>query len=974
MAVVLDQPENDYSGTGAQSSRAPKGGFAPEGTKGSQDDGAPGFVYRPPVNKTSTITGPIPSNDWWTGILVRNSIATISPYPLIFAPCDVEGNGISIAYKGQGFVSEQAGGDIVGYSKKNWKISSPVQYDLVISNNLADGTLRTRLDGYGDWHVNLLSADSGNHSMNATLAAGSPYAYFSFTNGAPSIFINDFDGNNIRFYTKDGTQVELNKGRAYAGDHLIVKLLDRKFREPRWYGLFGAPDTVWQRDNAVRVSIQGAGASYLTVGLLPNQGSADFSEHDASLMYAHAYSKITSTVSSFAYDETSAAVRTTFDFGSTQLRGGPGIKEEVLTCLFPHQYKHLDGDGAIKNNGSVVTMRGRLKYYEGNTFSTLLFNHGILASLNEPTGSTGYDRATLVQHLRDEQYVRDYYNVDTYGAGKAMLRIAESIVIADQVGNPRISNYDPKQPDFYPKEAFINSLYNEFADWFTYSAGQEKTFWADNRPHHFMTYFSPDSGYFGQLTGWRAGFGTQALNDQHFHFGYWLHAAAILAMYHPTFVDEYGWAIDEIIRNIASPNRKDQKYPFLRYFSPYNGRSYGSGWYWDDNYQGNDQESSSEAMNAWAGIYLWGLINDNQAYRDLGLYLYWTEKSAIDQYWLDVDDEVLHPSYPYTHAVILRETAYEFNTHWGSRQIEELYGIQVLPITAATVYFGLNQNYANKYFSQMATANKQINGGTLFDPAGSSTGTAWDGVMLRLLSLTNPRNAVSEFHFGKVYGTGNATWSPLQDNETWASTYYFIHNMNQLGAPSLDYVADKPAYGVFRKGDKYNFVAFNPSKSTPMTINFKDTSGKVVLSIPDVPPSKTVYVMNSSGSDSVAEEGGSSDASDPCVPPQPQTGDVTMTQMAGGGMKFSARLASKRSIVHVFARRNGVQDYVVTDIQASEVHNPDGSYTYSVIRASGYTVGDKVDARFYTFCTADGQTFFPGPKEGDFSAQLTYGN
>ncbi|MBN2842368.1 MAG: hypothetical protein JXM68_04720, partial [Sedimentisphaerales bacterium] len=814
---------------------AAKGSFAPEGTIGSQDNGGPGFVYRAPVNKTANITGPVPSNDWWSGLLVRDNTITVSPYPLILAPCqslypaEGDGFGMAIGYKGTGYVQNSGGGPVVGYSKGAWKISSYVMYDLLVRNGSMDqATTKTKLDSHGDWHIKMATMDASGRGFYTTAAAGSAFASMTFVNGQPKINLSSF-GADVLFYTKDGTAIMTSTTGSYTGDHIIFRVKHPVTQEIHWFGLFSAPGTVWTRTEATKLSITiGGGANYLNAAVLPSQS-------DASTVYNHAYNVITGTRANYTYTESTADITTTFNFTTTRQRVDSGLSAEALTYLMPHQYKHLAA-GYSPMSSSIPTMRGPLKLFSGNTFKTVLKNSGILYTFNEPTGSASYSHANMLQYLRDEQYVKDYYNVDTYGGGKAMLRIAESIVIADKLGDPTITDYDPAKPAFKAKEAFVTSLYNEFANWFTYSPGAEPTFWADGGAHHFMTYFSPAGGYYGQLTGWRAGFGAQALNDQHFHYGYWIHAAAILASYHPTFVADYGWAIDEIIRNIGTPDRNDPKYPYLRYFSPYMGRSYASGWYWDDNYNGNDQESTSEAMNAWAGIYLWGLVTGDTTYRDAGLYMYWTEKSAIDQYWLDVDNENLSPLYPYSMAVILRDTAYEYNTFWGSQQIEELYGIQMLPISAPMLYLGLNQTYANKYWNEMKTINQGISG-TDFD--------AWDGIMLRYLALINPLDAISKFQFGKVYGPDGATWTPIQDHETWHSTYWFIHNMNQLGAPSTDYYADKPSYGVFKKGSTYNFVAYNPL-TTPMTINFKNSSGQTVFTINDVPPQQTVYAMNGS--------------------------------------------------------------------------------------------------------------------------------
>ncbi len=131
--------------------------------------------------------------------------------------------------------------------------------------------------------------------------------------------------------------------------------------------------------------------------------------------------------------------------------------------------------------------------------------------------------------------------------------------------------------------------------------------------------------------------------------------------------------------------------------------------------------------------------------------------------------------------------------------------------------------------------------------AGTSEQTvasAWDGVTLRLMGLVDPTMALSEFRFGKTYFPYDYEHTAIQAHETWAATYYFLHNLNDLGHPSPDYQADQPSYSVFKKGDQYNFVAFNPSKNQPMTIRFKDTNGRVVLTIPNIPPLQTVSVSD----------------------------------------------------------------------------------------------------------------------------------
>jgi len=106
--------------------------------------------------------------------------------------------------------------------------------------------------------------------------------------------------------------------------------------------------------------------------------------------------------------------------------------------------------------------------------------------------------------------------------------------------------------------------------------------------------------------------------------------------------------------------------------------------------------------------------------------------------------------------------------------------------------------------------------------------------------------------------------------------------------------------------------------------------------------------------------------------------DVTLNQVSiaqkdNGSAEFSVTLAEKRDTVHLFAKKNGLQDYVALDLQATGVANADGTYTYSVTRNGAYNLGDKIEARFFTYTPALGQVNLPGPSETVFSPAVVYG-
>jgi len=99
-----------------------------------------------------------------------------------------------------------------------------------------------------------------------------------------------------------------------------------------------------------------------------------------------------------------------------------------------------------------------------------------------------------------------------------------------------------------------------------------------------------------------------------------------------------------LVRDIASPDRRDPLFPFLRCFDKYAGHSWASG---DANFaDGNNQESSSESLNAWYGLILWGAATGDAALRDTGLFLFNTERTAVEEYWFDVSGSNFPKDFP----------------------------------------------------------------------------------------------------------------------------------------------------------------------------------------------------------------------------------------------------------------------------------------------------------------------------------------
>ncbi|RKF60560.1 putative endo-1,3-beta-glucanase, partial [Erysiphe neolycopersici] len=87
-------------------------------------------------------------------------------------------------------------------------------------------------------------------------------------------------------------------------------------------------------------------------------------------------------------------------------------------------------------------------------------------------------------------------------------------------------------------------------------------------------------------------FGNTYYNDHHFHFGYFILAAALIGSIDPNWAQANKDYINTLVRDIANPSSADTYFPVSRCFDWYHGHSWASGLFESSN--GKDQESSSE--------------------------------------------------------------------------------------------------------------------------------------------------------------------------------------------------------------------------------------------------------------------------------------------------------------------------------------------------------------------------------------------
>lgn len=441
-----------------------------------------------------------------------------------------------------------------------------------------------------DWHdwdvVFRMPSASGKEQMTVTSVHGMPFTWFEFDKVTPEITLSDREGE--LFGASAGfTGVKM-------GDDL--------------YGVYIPADVRCTLHDGV-LSFDGE-AKWVSVALLRT-------ESDLQTFSVYAASIPRNTRVSWSYDEAGATINTSWKVEAENLRT-PGAPAPVMQGFLPHAYKYalpgasLDFDGGEPFN----TPRGAMKMAvaDDGAFSYAYRFSGMLptyAAPQEGNAAVNGFNPEVLNSLMADYASRGSFGGDTYWGGKGLTQMALNMTFAKQSGNTQV--YEDSRRRL--KEAFVN--------WLTYTPGED-TF--------FFSYYPR----WGAMLGFDVSYDSDAFNDHHFHYGYFTYAA-LLCMEDKEFAAEYGDILTMIAKDYANWDHADRRFPFMRTLDPWNGHSWAGGLGDPGNDNGNGQESTSEAMQGWGGIYLLGVALDNKEMRDAGIFGWSTEARATREYWYDVD-------------------------------------------------------------------------------------------------------------------------------------------------------------------------------------------------------------------------------------------------------------------------------------------------------------------------------------------------
>jgi len=475
------------------------------------------------------------------------------------------------------------------------------------------------------------------------------------------------------------------------------------------------------------------------------------------------------------YDESSATLSTTY-----ALTVPTGQKAPPM-ALFPHQWLNTTNAATDAYNSP----RGRMKLIDGGSFATRMKFPGIIPHLPAPTSDTSFSPAVLQGYLDNVAGETVPNGADTYWAGKAMGKIACLVPIARQFGRTGLA------------DTWLARLKSSLQDWFD---GQEPNLFRYDKT-------------WSSLYGFPAGYESNGyLQDHHFHWGYFIQAAALIAREDPAWAAQYGPALEMLIRDTANWDRNDKTFPFLNSFEPYAGHAWANGPAAFN--AGNNQESTSESINFSAGVFHWGLATGNKAIRDLGIYLYTTEVEAVRRYWFNEGGYAFPAEFTWPMIGLLWGNGGAYATWFGGYpdNTQFIHGINFLPFTPAMLYLGFNPSHL-------------LSNLTPFDAAPPAS---WFDIITMARATANPDDAAARL-------AANSSYAP-EGGETRAHTYHWVHALRQYGTPvGTSVTANQPSVTVLKRGTTKTRIFWNPHTAAA-TASFSDSATITA-------PSKTMSVL-----------------------------------------------------------------------------------------------------------------------------------
>lgn len=715
-----------------------------------------------PTPRSPQLTGPAalkptPTHKWWGSIPFlgemtigdANDAAYITPDPMTARVTD---KGFRVMGIPSGLAS-----NIDGFL---YSIPDPFSevFDGVAIGNTDFDVMEAFLKDHSDGSVTVEWQSGGQAVMEATFVHGLPYVYVEAFQGEVVIRTLRTDGGEKGTFYDQGDNLGIWTNVAGNHNNFLVT---------------GEGATTFSNIAGNEITVSNS-ANALTLTYLPQTAGVPLDSMTA-FFAAQARNVVAAVDIDYSVDRSNNEVTVTHTY-----RDSGGTPVETLVGMHPLHWKHSTQS---TSGYQVRSARGVIKFSQTDAFSYALPSVGVLPTL--PTIDGSFDQATLeglVTEFVAEGAAAWNDRTDTYWAGKNYGKVAELIAIANSIG------MDAEAAQL------LDWLKSELADWFTAET---------NGALDTVKYFVYDDEW-DTLLGLEESFAShQQLNDHHFHYGYFVRAAAEICRMDIAWcgADQYGPMIELLIRDYAG-DADDSMFPYLRNFDPANGFSWASG---PANFvRGNNNESTSEAATAYGAIVLYGLITGRDDLVDKGMYLHASTAAAYWQYWNNIDgynsvgadEDNFPPGYDRITTSIIWGDGSAFAT-WFSGAFAHILGIQGLPSNPLILHVGQYADYMTDY---VALGLSESSNGM---PSGLPD-DQWRDLWWNLWAMTDGGAAVADYN-------SVADYDP-EAGETRAHTYHWIHtfrNLGQMITGTGSLTADYPAALAFDNNGITSYVVYN---------------------------------------------------------------------------------------------------------------------------------------------------------------------
>ncbi|GIJ84487.1 hypothetical protein Asppvi_003334 [Aspergillus pseudoviridinutans] len=250
-----------------------------------------------------------------------------------------------------------------------------------------------------------------------------------------------------------------------------------------------------------------------------------------------------------------------------------------------------------------------------------------------------------------------------------------------------------------------------------------------------------------------ADFGNTLYNDHHFHYGYFIHAAAIIGSMDPQWLQTSKDWVNMLVRDAGNSAGDDPLFPFSRGFDWFHGHSWAKGLF--ESFDGKDEESTSEdAMFAYA-LKMWGKTIGDVSMEARGNLMLGILRRSLRNYFLMESDNKNQPANFVANKVtgILFENKVDHTTYFGNN-LEFIQGIHMLPLLPSSA-FVRSKEFVKEEWDAMFASNGPA-------PAENVVG-GWKGVLYANLALVDPAASWNfftqpNFDYSWIDGGASRTW------------------------------------------------------------------------------------------------------------------------------------------------------------------------------------------------------------------------